>query len=108
MKITEKILPDNYAIVYYVDPPKVHDDQTTGTGVICVVFGRNVEYGFIQPVYVRDEDTLVSTYVLDSPCQYRLDGVLQTQGPPKHYSRRCLVWLLPPTLAGFTRDQCLR
>jgi hypothetical protein len=75
-------------------------------GMAVVVFGRNVEYPFIQPVQDNMTDLIQESHVLDKHFDYAPHGKVVKGSSAKGYAQRCLIWIPKPGELKLTKETC--
>jgi hypothetical protein len=75
-------------------------------GMAAVVFGRNVEYPFIQPLQENMTNLIQLSHVLDKRFDYAPHGKVAKGNLAKGYNTRCLIWIPKPGELKLTKETC--
>jgi hypothetical protein len=75
-------------------------------GMAVVVFGRTVEYPFIQPLQENMTDLIEASHVLDKRFDYAPHGKVVKGSSAKGYNTRCLIWIPKPGELKLTQETC--
>jgi hypothetical protein len=113
--VAAKANQTNYAMILnIVLPSKDASISTLETPIplpvhvmAIVVFGRAVEYPFIQPIQEKSMTALVQeAHVLDKCFDYAPRGRVVKDSSAKGYSQRCLIWIPKPGALELTKATC--